>query len=188
MEQKSKTLVLISIVILCIGVGLWLNKPEQSKSDQGLGSRTVKTSKYLGSSATTSPTYLTAGSATTSLAFASNDAESIDLNLIATASSSSATLQYTIEFSNSVNCPDGNADWFPEDGYTNTSNTLVTHGNGARLHSWNLATSTNAVASNFTRKNLSITPVASACTRINFSLSGANSSLWAEAVLAEPLE
>ena len=186
--MKKEFTILLTGLLLALGLGLWANKPNTPTTNPNLGGRGSVLPRLLNTSATTTTTNLTPLGATSTLALSTEDASAIDLNLIAMASTSSGTLLYTVEFSNSVNCPSGaSVDWFPEDGFTNTSNTLVTHGAGPRTHTWSLATSTNAVASDYARKNFSIPTVASICTRLNFSAVTASTSLWAEAALSEEI-
>ena len=141
--MKKETILLLTLTALMLGIGGGFYFYNQS-SEANFGNSSINLSKWqTGSGATSTPTYLSTGTASTTFAFDTSSADQIDLNLLAMGSSSASNLLWSVDFSNQNNCSASNAnvDWFNEDGYTNTSNTLVTHGAGTRIHSLNLATS-----------------------------------------------
>ena len=195
LKEKSLSLLVTALLVITSVSMTWTVTAMKSLADmmkknqntELAGSANILSRWGTGSPATTSPQYLSTSSATSSLMIATGNADSIDFNILGVGSTSAATLLYRVSFSNSGTCPLGNADWFSEDGRTISSNTLVTHGAGPVTHLQSLATSSLPVASNQFTKNIVITPVASNCMKVDYSITGANASLWTELALREPL-
>jgi len=120
--------------------------------------------------------YLTGSDATTSPIVCRIDgADMIDLNIQLTASSSTSTLRWQVEFSSN------GGDWYAEDGKTITSNTITTHGESPKLHVW----TPNTTAT--TTKNVGIEPLSAKFIRVFFNMSPQtdNGAVWAEIVKRE---
>lgn len=101
--------------------------------------------------ATTSPSYMTAGTATTSCIWANDSANYTSLLLQFTASTSGAILGWTYEFSNGNNCDiAGNSsgsgcDWFEEDGVILPATGVLAfmeHASTTITHRWQPGSST----------------------------------------------
>ena len=144
-----------------------------------LGGRDYLTRAFLNDQVATSTkgdlanTYLKLGFASSTLETSTDNIDQIDLNLWVVASSTSAKVNWNLEFSHNGD------DWFGEDGLTVTSDVLVTHGSNQLMHTW----TSGKTATNTT--NITITPVASKFMRVNFNSSNAQSWIWAELIKRE---
>ncbi|MFA6354023.1 MAG: hypothetical protein WCW93_03775 [Candidatus Paceibacterota bacterium] len=127
---------------------------------------------------TSSPLYMLTTTASTTLTVTIPNSNALRLNTALVASTSVAILNWGLEFSND----DGaNKQWYLEDAYTVTSNTLYTHGADALLHLW---TPANTVAST-TYKSFYLTNLDAKYLRITASIKGANGGLYMEAIPVE---
>lgn len=131
------------------------------------------------SGATTTRMFLSTGLATSSLntlTCQTDFASKLDLNLIFEASTTATELSYAIEFTNDRD----RRDWFCEDGRIQETTTRTVHGAQCLFRKW-----IPAVTSTSTR-NITIDPTLALWTRIIFSNSNANGSLWAQLNRFEP--
>ena len=115
---------------------------------------------------TTTPIYLTASGASTTVEFYTGDADLLSINLLAVASSTSAKLIWKYEYSDNM------IDWYQESGATENSSISTTYGATGILYDWTPGT-TSASFRNFSEE-----VVAAKYTRITFSAVTANLSLW----------
>ena len=87
---------------------------------------------------------------------------------------------------------DDGIDWHPENGFTETSDVLVTHGNDVRLHSWtpSATTSKGQIKYMHTRPctTETDTQVASNYTRVNFGLTGTFADVWVRLITKQESE
>ena len=118
---------------------------------------------------------LNATASTTLLNANTQYAESIDLNILAEASSTTAVIAWEEQFSHN------NIDFYCEDGQSVVSTVSVTHGSGCVIHRWTPGTVST------TSKNFTITPTASKYIRLNFRAQTASSTLYAQLILKKPL-
>jgi len=125
--------------------------------------------------ATTSPYYLSANASTT-LTMSVSNSKHIDLNIWAKSTSTVPAITWITYFSSD----DGaNKNWYPEGGYTATSNILRTEGVSPLIHTWT-PTATTTVGEAWS-KNIGIEPVASKYMKIQFS-STKNIDLYVEGI------
>jgi len=117
-------------------------------------------------SATSTVSYLTVGGDSISVSFYTGDADLLDVNLAIVASSSSSVLTWVYEYS------DNYVDWYQESGSQVDSTILVTYGATGLVHSWTPGSTAEAL------RNFSMSPVAAKYTRVTFSASTANLSIW----------
>jgi hypothetical protein len=164
-------------IVLIVAAGVFALTQEKAS-----GQFTPNPICYLnGSRATSTPTFLTtAGSAATLVCF-TDGASSVDLNLSLTASSTATALTWKQYFadgreSNTGDCySTANCNWFGEDAAT-TSSLTVTHASTTLTHSWKPDVTTNVT------KNVLVSPVASRYFRVDFTVTGANGSVWVQGV------
>lgn len=179
---------LVLTVIVFVGFFVFKDKP-QPQGD--LGQQFTLGAYYLNERiSTTSPrgnrAFITV-TATTTLYIPSGSANLIDLNIWVDSTTTVPTVIWNLQFGQGT-CPvarsqaalaNCNLSWIAEDGKTVTSDSLVTHGTGIVNHRW-------LTASTSDNKNIEISPVASAFTRVNFGVTGAAVDIWAKAVVREP--
>lgn len=115
-------------------------------------------------------------SATTTLTAITSGADRADLNLIFRASTSSASLKWTYEYSNN------GVDWYGEDYIANQSNTQFNHSSTTPIHMWTPSTWTavGTTSSSSMRSVLNIPVSNSNYIRIKFNPVGANGLIWAD--------
>lgn len=119
---------------------------------------------------TTTPVFLTSAAATTTLTVASANATTISVNLDAIASSTSSVLTWSMQYSyNGV-------DWYNED-TASTTGSITTHSGVAVVHSWTPGTTVES------RRSMNLPTHGAKFTRIGFQATGANASLYAQAIL-----
>ena len=175
MEKVNSKLTWVIILLLAIaGISSYSFIPKIIDNNAGAG---ITLDKYVldGYTATTSPKYLTAGAATsTSLIMSVSNAKHIDLNLAMVSSTTASVLYWKVYFSSD----DSKKNWYPEGGYTATSNILRTEGASGLTHIW---TPNDATAST-TYKNIGIEPVASKYMKVEFSVGGTNAGLYVEGI------
>jgi hypothetical protein len=187
----KKWLVILTIVALVADVGIFLlvfktGKTIKTFSDVGVPSVSenlgsgITLDKYTlaGRTSTTTPIGLstTSASSTAELIMSVSNAKHIDLNIMYKASTTAAILNWTNYFSND----DGsNKNWFPETGYTATSNVLETEGPTELVHSW-LPGATTTTA--WVWKNIGVDPVASKYMKTRFWTTIANGDLYVEGI------
>lgn len=130
-------------------------------------------------SATTTRTFLsTAATASTTVLGALNNATRLAINVQSTGSSSAATLEFSVDFS------DDNIDFFGQDTATTTSivgANVIPHPTVEVKHHWNVATTSvtgNKVGRTFVLEDLP----AAKYYRVRFGTWGANQSIWAKVV------
>lgn len=164
-----KKLAIISSVFLIafIAVISYAQRTEANPSD-------INRVFLTGSNATTSPVFLTAAGATSSVSIMASPGDQADINMLFTASSTSAALVFTVEFSNDGNCAalPLTCNWYREDIAT-VGTQGVTHSANA-YHTWTPATTT------VLSKNVTIFPLGARFVKVNWSAATANGSLWAE--------
>lgn len=171
--MKKILAVIFGTIIVVVGV-IAFNQP--SKANANISSLALR--QLVGTEgATTSPAYFTTSTATTSYAFFSERADSLELHLALTASTSATQLQYTIEHS------DDNVDWYGED-TNSTASGATTHFAISPVHIWapaNLAAST-------TRRTFKFPSLGARFTRFNFHVNTQNAGLWATVVTKEQIQ
>ena len=176
----NKNLIIGLIVFIALTgallLGRSLNAPLTEVKDKIVGNFDLNACHRTNSATTTrftlAPDEFTGPeNGTTSVVCSSVNSDQVDILIQARASSSVANLIFTREFS------DNNIDWYQEDCRTVNSNVLVTHGAGPCTNVWNLATGTQAVASEYVRRNLDTQPLATRWIRYNFSVANASTSL-----------
>ncbi len=168
-------MLVVAIAVLSLSVTYFLSGSKPSSAPRaGGGFVTALCDSNNNSGATTTLQILnsTASVASTTIACFTSMAEQIDLNMfLVSTSSTSASLQWQVAFSNN------NSDWYYEDGTNVSSNVLAQEGATPLLHTWTpgiIGTST---------KNVTIKPVASRYTRIEFHSTGATVSLYEQLIL-----
>lgn len=124
------------------------------------------------STATTTPSYMTPGTGTSTLAVDTWNVDKVDLFINMTASTSVATLNWTYEYSNN------GIDWYYEDAQSVTGTSQILHASTTVTHSWRPG---STVAST-TRKVLTLPDIASNYKRVTFFLpiGTTNASIWYE--------
>lgn len=185
----KKWLVILAVVVLIGDIGIFMlvaktNKDVKKNSissekpvDSQLLSGGITLDKYTlaGYTATTTPKYQT--SATSTMIASVSNAKHIDLNLNLHSTTTIPTLYWINSFSND----DGsNKTWYPETGYTATSNVLETTGPSPLIHLWTPAATTTV--GEFWSKNRGIDPVASKYMKTQFWVSGTNADFYVEGI------
>ena len=145
--------------------------------------------------ASTSVQYMTPSTASSTLIFSTLGADQVDLNILATASSSATYVDFQVLFSNGNNCdvasatpatasiPNGGVaytnlcDWFIED--TNYLSGNFIEESTTTIHVWNPATTTT----NWVGKNITETSIAAKYMQVRYWLTGANGSIWSQAAV-----
>jgi hypothetical protein len=127
---------------------------------------------------TSTPVYMVATTATTTLTCPSLRADIIDINVLPFSTSTPIELLWTYEFSNNK------IDWYAEDGRTLTTNNIVTHGADPVIHTWTSSSTASTTESLRPRKNIGIDPVASKYFRVGFTVDGP-AALFVQAILRE---
>ena len=176
-----KTLLGIGGVILLLLAGLiGYNLTPAEPSEGALGNAVGTATGTLNGSgvASTTPSFLSSTATSTYATIRTEGASSVDLNLQFTASTTASQLIYLLEFSN-----DG-IDWFQED-IASVSGSVITHNatndTGAfTYHAWTPG------ATGISRKNVTITNVASKYMRVKATTWSANGSLWGQYILNKP--
>lgn len=156
--------------------------------------------------ATTSPSYMTPGTATTTYSFdtsagnvfaASNQAA---LLVQYTASSTLSALQWRYEYSQDTTCGTSptTADWYAQNdvSYTNQTATTSPYGiqSGPFEYRWNYASSTPGAAAVATNQNLGkkviMVPIPTRCVRVMFyvPIGASNGAVWAEWVAKKEVQ
>lgn len=131
--------------------------------------------KNASATATTSPEYKAANEASSTLTMSIKNAKHIDLNWWVQSTTTPPTLQWEMYFSND----DGaNKNWYPEDGYTTTSNTVITHGTAPLMHKWTYASSTQT----YVLKNVGVQPLAAKYMKVEYAVTNANADVYVEGV------
>lgn len=155
--------------------------------------------------ATSSPTYMTAGTATTTLAFDTSAGNSFAPSKTAallvqlTASSTSTTLRWRYEYSQDPLCgtTGSNADWYAQDSaaFDATATTSpLTYTQGAFEASWTYASTTPGAAAGSASANhgnkLVLVQVPTRCVRVMFYLptGSTNGAVWAEWVAKKEVQ
>lgn len=174
-NENTKIPLIISLIIAAIAVMgfiLYAGTHTQSTTKVGGGFVVSAFDSNQDSGATTTVQYLQSNqAASTTISRYTAMAESIDLNMQYTASTTSGCLQWQYAFSNNA------LDWYYENGRSIVSNTAETDGATPLLHTW-------CPVSNATvRKNISISPTASKYLRVEFMPTVANGSLYEQLVL-----
>lgn len=115
-------------------------------------------------------------SATTTLTAITSGADRADLAVIFRASSSSASLKWTYEYSNNA------VDWYGEDYISNQSNLQFNHSSTTPIHMWTPSTwiAIGTTSSSSMRSVLNIPVSNSNYMRVNFYPVGANGLIWAD--------
>lgn len=106
--------------------------------------------------------------------------EEIDMNLWLNASTTGTKLNWTYYFS------EDKMDWYPEDGNTDTSDVIMTHGATKYVHSWTPAVA--GVAKKHVNISDSLANVNADYLRIVFDVSTASGSLYAEIMTQQNVE
>lgn len=175
-NANSKLGWIIAILLVGLSVMFYTGIIKQALNQDGLLGGISLDKYYLSSTATatTTPVALTTSGASSTLIMSVANAKHIDLNLMLKASTTATTLNWVVYFSSD----DSNKNWYPEGGYTATSNTVSTEGASKLVHTW---TPANGAASS-TYKNVGIEPVASKYMKVEFGVAGANGELYAEGI------
>lgn len=178
--MKTTHVLLGIIAIGVIATALVLGFSSNSPVSQTGGNFATEV-KYLGHTSTTLAYNATstmmkgvpAGAASSTLIWNCENAEQIDMDLAALASSTATKWQWTVGFTNdNLSSAAHHALWFYESAHTVDSNISITHGANPVVHYWTpgqTATST---------KNVTITPVAAKYCRVDITATGANGMLW----------
>lgn len=166
---KNKIVQILLVIVALLGGGYAVN--------DNLGGQSFSTANILNGKdvATTSPTFLSPTATTTYASIETQGASSVDLNLQFNASTTASQLVYIVEFSND------DIDWFPED-IASVSGNVVIHNATATSTAFTYHTWTPA-QSGISRKNVTITPIASKYMRIKAVTWVANGSLWGQMIL-----
>ena len=176
-KQLKKWLVILTIISVIATVGIFSLVLKTNKSGSGFLGSGITLDKYTlsGYTASTTPKYQT--SATSTLIMSVSNAKHIDLNINLKSTTTIPSLYWINSFSNDDG---GNKNWFPESGYTATSNVLETTGVSPLIHLWTpAATST---VGEFWSKNRGVDPVASKYMKTQFWVSGANADFYVEGI------
>ena len=191
--------VLFSIVQLGSLYGV-LNRYKINNTQPLAGSSYSFLETTRSAAATTTRSYLNSSAgpnASTTAIFKIDRAVDLDLNLVATASTTNSRLVYAFAFSNNytgtcstanaVCSTTGNGDWFFEDGTSVDSTTQVTHGSGRVNNPWVLnASSTESCGAMCFTKNVSIPDVRATYLKIYFGSTVADASIWYELMRQVP--
>jgi len=177
MEQLKKLMIAILVAVVIADVGILINAFNITEKTSKLLGAGISLDKYTlaGSTASTSPKYLSTASASTTaeIIMSVSNAKHIDLNILFTASTTASVLKWTNYFSYDEG---SNKNWYPENGFTATSNILETEGATPLVHSW-----TPGVTS-ASYKNIGVNPVASKYMKTRFWTDVANGSLYVEGI------
>lgn len=158
----KKILVLIGVSVV-IGIGMFFIK------NDNFGAISYASTYINGNSASTSPTYLT--SATTTLTSLDiSGAQSLEMALQLTASTTASNLRFVVEYS------DDGIDWYTETGQSISS---VTATESNLFHTWTPADSSASTTMGVIRFN----NIGMKYMRLKASSQGANSALWGEVIL-----
>jgi hypothetical protein len=166
-KMLKKWLVILTVVSVITAVGIFSLVFKGGQSGGGFLGSGITLDKYTleGYTASTTPKYQTA--ATSTMIMSVSNAKHIDLNINLKSTTTIPNLYWINSFSND----DGvNKNWYPESGYTATSNILETTGANPLVHLWTpAATST---VGEFWSKNRGVDPVASKYMRVEFWTKG----------------
>lgn len=137
---------------------------------------TLQTS-YLGGGpaiSSSTATYLATATASSTLVVLTDGQDQFDLNLQTMASSTSAIVNFQVDYSDDYGCvvTPTSCNWYREDKNT-VSGSIITHSNNT-FHTWTPA----SVAS--TTKNITFTSIGARFMRVGFAAQTANSTIWAQ--------
>lgn len=177
--------VTISAVSALVGSAVAAKVAAQPSVSQGtnLGSAFAVARRFFPSdtAATTTRQYLNSTTqAKSSFIIPVEDADLIDLNVIAEASSTSAVLRWDVAFSSSYDNTTGNGDWYCADA-SSVAIASTTHSAACHEHQWTPGTVSTST------KNVSIEPVAAKYARIRFYATTGDFSIHAEADVRKPV-
>lgn len=179
-KQLKKWLVILAIIGVIAVAGIFM-LVFSGKSSSGFLGGGITLDKYTlnggSNTATTSPKYLTTSLASTTaeITMSVSNAKHIDLNIHFKASSTASVLNWTNYFSNDDN---SNKNWYPENGFTATSNILETEGATELVHSW----TPGATTTPWSLKNIGVDPVASKYMKTRFWTTVAGGDLYVEGI------
>ena len=167
--MKKKSYLIALSVIIMLGALVWFREPIRA----GIGAFALNT-QYTqpantdGAVSTTTLNYLTPGTGTTSITANTSLTDQLDLNIfqVASSTSDSADLRWTVEFSHSTSSIASQQLWFPlsEDIQVNATTTFRTQ--IAKEFGWKAAsTSRHAIATSTDANSIFTSPTAS--TRIS---------------------
>jgi hypothetical protein len=118
--------------------------------------------------ATSTVVYMKTTGITSTTTFETNSFDLVDINIQFTPSTTESVLNWYYEFSN-----DG-IDWFGEDLAQVDSATSVSHASTTVTHTW------KPNQTGTYRKNITLEPIGNRQTRVVFSVTGANGSVWTQ--------
>ncbi len=172
--MQKKYIIGIGIVIALVLIALFAIGGDTVKAVESYFTRSPEV--YV---ATTTTSYMTAGTATTTYTYSTWNVDQLNVALIFRAASPASALNWKYEYSNN------GSDWFGEDQVTVTTNILNAHSSTTPVHSYipgNISTTT-ATTTNY--KMITFPNAASVWKRIVFSVpaGSAAGAVWAEATL-----
>ena len=131
--------------------------------------------------ASSSVTYLVAGSASTTMVVGIDRADQAELNIYHVGSTTASVLLFSIDFSDDYNCASASntCNWYRED-LNSSSGSLVTHVAAPVFHTWSPALAATST------KNIIVNSLAARFMRVQFAASaaaGANSEIWVQAAM-----
>ena len=174
--MKLKDIFIVAVVLSALVISLvalnfaneakMLANPSVEKDETSIAGDFFVLENHKYNTATTTVEYLIAAGDAITEEFYTGDADLLDMNLAVVASSTSAVLSWEFEYS------DNYIDWYQESGSQVDSITAVSYGATGLVHSWTPGTTSESL------RNFSMSPVAAKYTRVTFSASTANLSLW----------
>lgn len=175
---KLWQIVLTSLAVATLlWVGVTMIAKDLAKRDVFGSSGRANLVALSSATATSTFTYLTPGAASSTIAFDSEAADLVGLNLVAQGSSTLSNLLVGFQFSNDQN------DWFNYNcGDTTPTDGVITRTDGC-VNSWNLATSSTLV---WKTLSFNFFPIASKYARLVLGASGANAGVWSQIILRHP--
>lgn len=167
--MKKKYLIALSILVI-IGALIWFREPivKAAGGAFGLNSDVSQPRNTDGVVSTSTLNYLTPGSGTTTITAFTGGADKLDLNIfmVASSTSNSADLRWTVEFSHSTSSVASQQLWYPLTENLNSTATTTFRTQIAKEFGWKAATSTRHVVATSTFADSTFTsPTAS--TRIS---------------------
>lgn len=184
--MKLRDFIICTVVVLAVLVGAILygatiiSNGIQQKSDLGGAFALGERNHPNNDPATTTQAFLTASSTRSRFIVPIDDADLVDINLIAIASTSNTQFRWTKEFSNDYNNLTGVGTWYGGDS-TSASSASTTHSVATQEDQWSPGISGTST------KNFSIEPAASKYMRLTFYTTVTNGSIHAQAVVRKPL-
>lgn len=174
---KYYPLMLVLIGILVFTGMIYANSTTEEEVENIAGlQRPYGPKRVQCQTATTSPEYLVVGVASSSCIVDMSTVSGGDLNLVLTASSSDMIFQWSLFYTYDDVGADRN--WFPEKGFTKTTNAINTYGSSSVVNVLIPANSTNST----TEHSISISDVTAKFMKIEYNVAADNGSAYLEVI------